>query len=409
MWFSRCSCRVNQMLIENVNIFTEEKRFRAGRIRTEGTTIKSVTYADTDGQAGNGRECERVLDGGGCYAIPGMIDLHFHGCNGYDFCDGTEETLEGLAAYEASIGVTSVCPAAMTLPDARLTEILNCAADYRKKQMSGRTAHAAHLVGINMEGPFISRARRGAQDERYIQPCNVQAFRNFQRAAQGLIKFMGIAPEEGDADAFIRAVRDSVTVSLAHTDADYETAMRAFELGAGHVVHLYNAMSGFGHRAPGVVGAVFDSREVTAELICDGVHVHPAAVRMAFREIGAERLILISDSMRAAGLPDGCYTLGGQPVKVEGKKATLMSDGSLAGSVTTLPDCVRYCVREAHIPLEDAVACATANPARRLGIYDKCGSITAGKAADVVLLDRDLSLRAVILNGELAVGGRSGA
>lgn len=397
------------MLIENVNIFTEEKRFRAGRIRTEGTLIKSVTYADADAQAENGPECGRVLDGRGCYAIPGMIDLHFHGCNGYDFCDGTYEAMEGLAAYEASIGVTSVCPAAMTLPDARLMKILNCAADYRQKQISGGAARAASLMGINMEGPFISRARKGAQDERYIQPCDVRTFQNFQRAARGLIKLIGIAPEKNGADAFIRAVRDSVTVSLAHTDADYETAMRAFELGAGHAVHLYNAMSGFDHRAPGVVGAVFDSQEVTAELICDGIHVHPAAVRTAFRAIGAERLILVSDSMRAAGLPDGRYTLGGQPVTVEGKKATLVSDGSLAGSVTTLPDCVRYCVREAHIPLEDAVTCVTANPARRLGIYDERGSITAGKAADIVLLNRDLSLRAVILNGELTAGDCCGA
>ena len=175
--------------------------------------------------------------------------------------------------------------------------------------------------------------------------------------------------------------------------------MAAYKAGANHAVHLYNAMPVFSHREPGVVGAVFDSKNVMAELICDGIHIHPATVRATFQMMGADRIIFISDSMRATGMPDGQYTLGGLDVKVVGKLATLVSDGALAGSVTNLMDCMRTAVKEMEIPLETAVACATMNPAKSLGIYDQYGSIEAGKKADIVLLDAELALQAVIKNG----------
>ena len=290
----------------------------------------------------------------------------------------------------------------MTLPVPELEHILSVAAAYRKKTEAEKAAayNEADLVGVNMEGPFISKAKKGAQDERNIIPCDAEIFRRFQRAADGLVSFIGIAPEEPGATTFVHEVKDEVNVSLAHTNSDYAHAMAAFEAGANHAVHLYNAMPPFSHRAPGVVGAVSDSEQVMAELICDGVHVDPAVVRATFKMLGADRMILISDSMRAAGMPDGQYTLGGLDVKVRGNHATLVSDGALAGSVTTLPDCMRIAVKQMGIPLETAVACATANPARSLGIYEQYGSITPGKHGNVVLLDEELRLKGVMKDGK---------
>jgi N-acetylglucosamine-6-phosphate deacetylase len=403
------------MIIRNVKIFTVEKKFVPGTVITEKDRIVEVilegredacgccdaTEADAGGENAGGQE---IIDGQGCYCFPGMIDLHFHGCKGYDACDGTREALEAIAEYEASIGVTSICPATMTLPVEELEQVLGQAAALHREQMSGVTSDGASLVGLNMEGPFISRLKKGAQDERNIIPCDVDIYRRFQKAADGLVRLIGIAPEENDAEAvesFIRAVSKEAVVSLAHTNADYETAKHAFDAGASHAVHLYNAMSPFTHREPGVAGAVFDSSHVTAELICDGIHVHPAVVRMTFSLLGADRVIMISDSMRATGMPDGQYTLGGLDVTVHGKYATLTSDGVLAGSVTSLPDCVRTAVLQMGIPLETAIAAATVNPAKKLGILEDRGTLEAGKRADIVLWNEDLSLAAVIRNGRL--------
>ena len=196
-------------------------------------------------------------------------------------------------------------------------------------------------------------------------------------------------------------MKDKVNISLAHTNADYDRAKEAFDAGANHAVHLYNAMPAFSHREPGVIGAVADSEHVRAELICDGIHIHPSVVRTSFKMLGEDRIIFISDSMRAAGLTDGLYTLGGLDVKVEGKRATLVSDGALAGSVTNLMDCVRTAVKEMDIPFCNAIACATMNPAKAIGLYDKVGSISNGKKGNVVLLNKDLSLKAVIKEGRI--------
>jgi N-acetylglucosamine-6-phosphate deacetylase len=199
--------------------------------------------------------------------------------------------------------------------------------------------------------------------------------------------------------AFIDAVKDEVVLSLAHTMADYDTAREAFLRGASHVTHLYNAMPPLHHRNPGVIGAARDAENCRVELICDGIHLHPSTVRATFAMFGADRIILISDSMRAAGLSDGQYTLGGQDVSVCGPRAVL-ADGTIAGSVTNLMACLRTAVRKMGIPLADAVTCATMNPAKEIGIYDFCGSITPGKVADLVLLDKDLNVQAVYLNGK---------
>ncbi|MCI7814207.1 MAG: N-acetylglucosamine-6-phosphate deacetylase [Lachnospiraceae bacterium] len=377
------------MVIKNVKVFTEEKTFEDGEI-----IIREGIFA-----GGTKRDGEVTIDGEGCYAIPGLIDLHFHGCKGYDFCDGTREAIAEIAKYEASIGVTAISPATMTLPTDELTQILSVAASY-KKTAEKEPSPAADLIGINMEGPFISVEKKGAQDAKNIISCDTEICQRFLDASEGLVKFIGIAPERNEnALEFIDQMKDKVHISLAHTNADYETAKAAFDAGAVHAVHLYNAMSAFTHRAPGVAGAVSDSPRVNAELICDGVHVHPSVVRATFKMLGKDRIILISDSMRATGMPDGSYTLGGLRVDVVGNHATLAEDGALAGSVTNLMDCMRTAVKQMGIPLETAVACATMNPAKALGAYDQYGSITPGKKGNVVLLDRDLALKMVIKDG----------
>ena len=373
------------MIIKNVKVFTEEKIFKDGEIY-----IQDEVFAEHEGKDGE------VLDGEGCYAIPGLVDLHFHGCKGYDFCDGTKEAIEEIAKYEASIGVTAIAPATMTLPVEELEQILAVAAEYKKENHEG-----ADLVGINMEGPFISKVKKGAQDERNVIPANADICQKFVDASEGLVKFVGLAPEESDnAISFIEEMKDKVNISLAHTNADYDKAKAAFDAGANHVVHLYNAMPSFTHRSPGVVGAVADSEHVMAEIICDGVHIHPAVVRSTFKMMGEDRMIFISDSMRATGMPDGRYTLGGLEVDVVGNRATLVADGALAGSATNLMDCMRVAVKEMGISLETAVACVTMNPAKSLGEYEKYGSITPGKRANVVLLDKNLNLKAVIKDGK---------
>lgn len=383
------------MLIKNVKVYTEEKKFISGMIRIEEGIIKEVL--DESAKIDLISE-EEILDGKGNYAIPGLIDLHFHGCKGHDFCDGTIEALKEIAQYEASVGVTAICPATMTLPVNQLEDILSVSAAYKKWQETTQN-DGSDLIGVNMEGPFISKVKKGAQDEKNIIPCSEEIYRRFQKAAEGLVKYIAVAPEENDAVSFIEKVKEEVHVSLAHTNSNYEKAKEAFDHGASHAVHLYNAMSAFTHRDSGVVGAVADSPHVMAELICDGVHIHPSVVRATFKMLGEDRMILISDSMRATGMGDGVYTLGGLEVNVSGKYATLVSDGALAGSVTNLFDCMKTAVKKMGIPLETAVACATMNPAKSLGEYDKYGSITVGKKANIVLMDSELEIQAVLKDG----------
>lgn len=371
------------MIIKNANIFTAEHKFVKG-----DAVVADGRFADpSDWKEENGQ----VLDAEGLYMIPGLVDIHFHGCMGADMCDGTKEALDVITKYEASIGVTSVCPATMTIAKEELRKVMKNAGDY---EYNG----GSHLVGINMEGPFISPAKKGAQAAENILHCDYEFFLELQSEAKGLIKLVDLAPEEPGAMEFIEKAKDETVISIAHTAADYDTAKEAIERGASHATHLYNAMPPFTHRNPGVIGAVRDSDKCHAELICDGVHIHPSVIRATFAMFGAERMILISDSMRATGLEDGEYTLGGQPVTVKGNLATL-HDGTIAGSATNLMDCVRFVVREAGISLEDAVMCAAENPAKEIGIFEEAGSISAGKRADFVLLDKDLNIVSVYIDG----------
>lgn len=379
------------MIIRNADVYMEDGRFLPRDIYMEGERFVLP---------GEAREDAAVIDGSGCYAIPGLTDIHFHGCMGYDFCDGTWEAIAALAEYEASVGVTGIVPATMTLGEDALSDICRAAAEYYGARDKKR---GAGFYGIHMEGPFISSAKKGAQNKDYIRNPDLELYDRLQKISGHLIRLVDIAPEMNGAMEFIESLKkrsEETVISLAHTAADYDTAMKAFRRGASHVTHLYNAMNGYTHREPGLVGAAADYESAEVELICDGIHVHPAAVRTSFKMFGDDRIILVSDSMRATGMGDGEYELGGQMVKVEGNRA-ILENGTIAGSVTNLMDCMRRAVLEMGIPLTSAVKCAAVNPAKSVGIYGECGSITPGKLANLVLLKKDsLEISHVILEGK---------
>ncbi len=388
------------MKICNALVFTEEYSFIQIDVLVEGQKIKAI------GPKGglSWIEDEVTVDGTGMYLIPGLTDIHFHGCAGHDFSDGTEEAVAAIARYEAKNGITTICPATMTYPEDMLLKVCQSARAYREKwEAAEKDPHSgplgAELVGINMEGPFISMEKKGAQNPDYIHKPDVGMFRRLQEAAGGLIKLCDLAPETEGAMDFIAELRGEVVCSLAHTTADYETAMKAFAQGASHVTHLYNAMQPYTHRKPGLVGAAADTPGCKVELICDGNHIHPSVVRSTLRMFGTERVVMISDSMRATGLAEGRYTLGGQDVWMKNNLATLR-DGTIAGSATNLMQCLRVVVKEMGVPLETAVRCAAVNPARAIGTFDRYGSIEPGKVANMVLLDQELQVMTVILNGE---------
>ena len=336
----------------------------------------------------------------GCYVIPGLTDLHFHGCVGEDFSDATPDGLQKMADYELSRGITQICPAGMTLGEDQLTKICQNAAAHREKNSGG-----AELVGLHLEGPFLSMAKKGAQNAAYIHDPDPAMLPRPQEAAGGLVKLVTLAPEQPGSLEFIQSARqDGVTVSLGHTTADYDTASAAYKAGARQATHLFNAMPPFTHRSPGVVGAAFDYPEVKVELICDGVHIHPSVVRAVFKLFGSDRVILISDSLRATGMPDGRYPFGGQEIEVHGNRATMADDpNTLAGSVSDLMACLKTAV-SFGIPLADAVTAAAVNPAKVLGIYNRLGSLDIGKEANAAILDEHLDLKAVIYHGEVVSG-----
>ena len=343
----------------------------------------------------------KTYDASGCYVIPGLTDLHFHGCVGEDFSDATPDGLQKMADYELSRGVTQICPAGMTLGEDQLTRICQNAAAHRAKNPGG-----AELVGLHLEGPFLCKAKKGAQNEAFLHDPDPAMLHRLQQAAQGMVKLVTLAAEQPGALEFIRSAQeDGITVSLGHTTADYDTACAAYEAGARQATHLFNAMPPFTHRAPGVVGAAFDHPQVKVELISDGVHIHPSVVRAAFQLFGAGRVILISDSLRATGMPDGRYPFGGQEIEVHGNRATMADDpNTLAGSVSDLMACMRSAV-SFGIPLHDAVRAAAVNPAQVLGVFDRLGSLDVGKTANLAILDRDLNLKDVFFRGQLVDRG----
>lgn len=389
------------MQIKNAAVFTLEQGFIEKDVYIRnGYFVEKETYLkETDSQ-----DEENLIDGKGCYLIPGLVDVHFHGCMGEDFSDGTEKGLEEIGRYELKNGITSICPASMTLSEEILCKATVSAVSYAQKYNmlcnAEKAKLGARLCGIHLEGPFLSMEKKGAQNPKYIQKPDVAMFYRIQEAAQGMVKLITIAPEAEGAEEFVKNLSNQVHISVGHTASDYKTAYRAFELGADHVTHFFNGMTSFAHREPGVFGAAYDAKHVMIELICDGVHVDASAVRVLFGLFGKERIILISDSIRAAGMPDGEYTLGGLQFTLNGKAAVL-GDGTLAGSAVNLMECVRTAVKMG-IPLESAVCCASYNAAKSIGVENVCGSIETGKYGDCVLLRKeDLSIQSVVLGGIL--------
>ena len=364
-------------------VFTENCRFEPLDVAFSGGVITDIA---PDIQSGE------VIDCKGCYLLPGLVDIHLHGCMGHDVCDGDTRSLSAIAGYEFSHGVTAFCPTTMTIPDDRLKAVLMSLKAYTTQaKMQGK----AKMIGVHLEGPFVSKDMCGAQSSDSTQLPSAEKLMEYQSLTGGLIRLVTVAPEIEGAAEMISECGGEFHFSLGHTAADYDTAKAALAAGADHITHLFNAMPPFHHRETGVIGAAFDEGKCYAELICDGVHISPTAVRAAFKLFGDERIILISDSMEGTGMPDGSYTLGGQRVFKRGAQASL-ENGTLAGSVTNLYGCMKTAV-SMGIPLESAVRAATINPARSVGCDDRFGSIVKGKAAHFVIADKaDLSIKRVI-------------
>ncbi|MFQ6828792.1 MAG: N-acetylglucosamine-6-phosphate deacetylase [Acutalibacter sp.] len=372
------------MLLIHANYLDEDFRLVQGDIEIEDGKILRV------GKDLPRKEEDLAVDCAGSYTVvPGFVDVHIHGCAGADTCDATREALEAMAAFLLAHGVTSFCPTTMTTSRETIQAALLAAKDMMDHPMEG----GARVVGVNMEGPFIAKERKGAQKEEDILPPDFPLFQRFYEESGGIVRLVDVAPEQPGGLDFVEKASQLCTVSIAHTTADYDQAKAAFDKGVTHATHLFNAMSGLHHRKPGVVGAVFDDSRVRGELICDGFHIHPAVLRAAFQLLG-DRALIVSDSMRANGMPEGeAFDLGGQMVTVHQGKA-LLPDGTIAGSVTNLHQEIKNLV-SFGVPFEQAVKAATLLPARAIGLDGEIGSIAPGKRADLVVLDENLDIAAV--------------
>ena len=334
-------------------------------------------------------EGEADLDARGSYVIPGLVDIHTHGAMGEDFSDGRAEGMQPMADYYAAHGVTSFLATTMTLKEEVLTPAMHTIRDFERRG-------GAKCAGIHLEGPFLGYAKRGAQAAENLHKPDPELFDRLNEASGGMVRLVTVACEEEGGMDFVANVSQKATVSLGHTSCNYEQAMEAYSRGASHATHLFNGMDGLHHRKPGIVAAAMDAG-ATVELICDGLHIHPAAIRLAHKLYG-DKLVLVSDSLRCAGMPDGDYELGGQPITLSGGVARLTGTDTLAGSAISMLDALRNVV-EFGLPLTDAVYAASTAPALAVGLTDT-GALQVGKCADLLVLDRDLKLDAVFVNGE---------
>lgn len=372
------------MKFKNAMIYTERFCFEQG-----GFEVEDGKFCNVLGNIG-----EDAIDLQGAYVIPGLIDVHSHGNMGEDFSDGNYEGLVKMANYYAENGITSFAPASMTLPYETLSKAFATARRFVDAEVEG----AAVLRGIQMEGPFFSEKKKGAQNAAYLREPDFEAFKKLYDDCGGLVRIVDIAPELPGSEEFIEKASKLCTVSIAHTDADYDAAAMGVRAGVTHLTHTYNAMPSIHHRKPGVIAAAAEDERVSAEIISDGQHVHPASVRLAFRLFGAERMVLISDSLRCCGMPNGEYELGGQAVFMQDGLARL-ADGTIAGSATNLYECMLRAI-SFGIAKEDAIRAASYNPARQIGALDKVGSIADGKIADFVVCDETLQKKTVYLAGK---------
>lgn len=371
------------MLYKNGYIFTNGE-FVHGSFRVEGDRFTEVLPTVPE---------EEGIDLQGAYVIPGLVDVHNHGNSGFDFSDGDYAGLVAMAKYLAQNGITSFAPASMTLPYETLSKAFATGAKLRDEKPAG----CSRIMGIQMEGPFFSEKKKGAQNGAYLRDPDFAAFKKLYFDCGGLVRIADLAPELPGSVEFTKEAVKLCTVSVAHTDATYEEAKAVYDAGATHLTHLFNAMPGIHHRKPGVIGAAAENENVQAELICDGLHVHPSVVRMAFK-LFPGRIVLVSDALRCCGMPDGEYELGGQQVFLQGGIAKL-ADGTIAGAATNLYQGMLNAIAFG-IPKEEAILSATLNPAKALGYGKEIGAIESGYRADFVICDENLNRKKVYIAGE---------
>ncbi len=371
------------MLFKNATVLNKDFEFTTADVKVENGIITEIAPEI----AGEG------IDLSGKYILPGAVDIHTHGAVGHDHCSGDKEGLARVCEWEAKNGVTSFLPTTMTVGEDTIIKAVKAVREYMDEEHKGATP-----LGVHLEGPFFSMAKKGAQPAEYIKNPDFDMFKRIFDAGEGAVKIIDVAPELDGAVEFINEAKKYCVVSVGHTSGAYEDAMAAYAAGATNTVHLYNGMTGATHREPGIVGAAWDCESATAELICDGIHIHPAIIRTTFKILG-KRVVMISDSLSCAGLPDGTvfYDAGGHEITVSGGKATL-KDGTIAGSSTNLFECVRRNVK-AGIPLETAMYAASYAPAKAIGEDKNVGSIDIGKRADLVITDKDLNIDSVYVKG----------
>ena len=364
-------------------IYTDALIFRPGyEFHVGDIAIQNGFFTD------NFSNPDEIIDSKNLYLIPGLCDIHLHGCNNYDFSDGTEKALNEILNYEKNIGVTSICPTTVATPKENLFEIMRVSKKIYEKNNN--------FLGINIEGTFISKNKLGAHNPEFIYSPDFEFLKNLQDISGNLIKLVSIAPELNGAFDFIKSALKITNISLAHTEADYEISKKAFDvLGVNHVTHLYNAMNPINHREPGLIIAAAENKNVFVELICDGIHVHPAVIRNTLKMFGDDRIIFISDSISATGMKNGNYKLGSLDVIKNSNKATLNDKKTIAGSVTNLTDCMRIAVQKMGIKLESAIKCSTINPVKSIGLEKFYGTIESGKFANFIMLDKNLNLKFV--------------
>lgn len=376
------------------------KALTNGIIVTENQMIygKTLVYDDTITEITSDfepSEADEVTDVCGNMITAGLVDLHIHGYAGFDTSDGSPEDIKKMALLLAQNGVTSWCPTTMTVSQPEILKAFD-AVRAAKSDIESGAAHGARILGVNCEGPFISPNKKGAQDGKYILPPSA----DFVIKNSDIIKLVTIAPEMDDNCREIKKIAEStdVVISMGHTEATLEQARLAIESGARHVTHLYNAMPHLDHRAPGLIGAVMTDRRVSCEMIADTFHINPALFEMT-AQLKGDKLVLITDCMRAGGMPDGSYTLGGQPVTVHGVECRL-EDGTIAGSVLKLNCAVRNLKNNTRLPLWKAINAASLNAADSIGESGRIGSIAKGKYADFAVMDKDFNVKMTVVGGE---------